>query len=228
VQPFHVTLKQFGTFGGKQRGVLWLHPADCHHHNSNSGGLSKIPITSSSNKNNGKVESNDPPATQQHDGHCPSSSSSSSSSSPLIDLHKYLVEQFPECMDQKTTTKHPRGGGVFTPHMTISHFPSLVEAETAQLKAEKLLSSLSSSSLHFHVDRIYLLERRGDDGQFLRVADIRLGVLDAGENAIQRHEQPIPFEHMPSFELEWVREERLRLKQRRRRSTSRRRGNRSS
>jgi hypothetical protein len=103
-----------------------------------------------------------------------------------------------------------------------------VEAETAQLKAEKLLSSLSSSSLHFHVDRIYLLERRGDDGQFLRVADIRLGVLDAGENAIQRHEQPIPFEHMPSFELEWVREERLRLKQRRRRSTSRRRGNRSS
>ncbi|MGK3738671.1 MAG: hypothetical protein ACI90V_005518, partial [Bacillariaceae sp.] len=121
-------------------------------------------------------------------------SSSSSPTSPLIQLQTLLEEAFPLCKDQSQ-----KGGGSssFTPHMTLSHFPSLDEALQAKESMETTISpfntggasekSNSSSPinsiksdddddcLEFVLDRIYLLQRKGDDGQFLRVAEIALG-----------------------------------------------------
>lgn len=152
--PFTVRLKQFGTFGGRKRGVLWLDP-DCRNDKTN----------------------------------------------PLVDLQKKLVEVFPDCND---VNKKSEAG--FSPHMTVSHFSSLEEA----LEAQRTVEPCWRNDLDFQVDRIYLLKRAGDDGQFLRVADIFFG------KAAVVHDPPIPFCHMPATEADWVREERMKLKSRRR------------
>jgi hypothetical protein len=102
--------------------------------------------------------------------------------------------------------------------MSLSHFINLNEA----LAAQKRVQEWWPTDLTFPVDRIYLLKRSGDAGQFLRVADIELG---AESDAIV-HPTPIPFRHMPETEAEWVLEERMQLKKRR--NGNERRGNRQT
>ncbi|KAL3939943.1 MAG: hypothetical protein SGBAC_005429 [Bacillariaceae sp.] len=168
--PFRIQLRQFGTFGGKQRGVLWLDPES-------------FPLKNNTNE----------------------SSSSSSEVAPLIQLHSVLEETFPSCQAQGQKSNNG-----FTPHMTLSHFENLEAAKAAQ----DLLSI--PNKLEFVLDRIYLLERLGDDGQFLRVAEIGLGesssVLSPKEAMF---DPPAPFPEMPTSEEEWVHEERMKLKSRR-------------
>eukprot|EP00536_Pseudo-nitzschia_multiseries_P006671 jgi/Psemu1/193662/e_gw1.145.99.1 len=169
MEPFLVRLNTLGTFGGKKRGVLWLHP-------------------DSSND----LETESEP-------------------SPLITLQTLLEEAFPMCRDQS------QKGGSFTPHMTLSHFPSLDEASNAKEDME----FNSDDCLEFMLDRIYLLQRKGDGGQFLRVAEIALGDEPA---ETKMFDPPRAFPDMPTHEAEWVHNERMQLKSRRRRSNGKRGG----
>lgn len=161
-EPFHVQLKNFGTFGSKQRGVLWLLP-DSSCNDEIGGGLA------------------DP---------------------PLMRLQSLLVEAFPTCIDQ-----NKKSVDGFNPHMTVSHFINLDEALAAQNRVQEWWPA----DLSFPVNCIYLMQRLGDSGQFLRVADISLGA-----NAIATvHASPISFRHMPETEDDWVLAERMKLKKRR-------------
>ncbi len=184
IEPFYVKLHQFGTFGSQKRGVLWLFPD------------SYKMTTSGANSNDAKTK------MEQSDVDC---------KSPLIQLQELLVESFPYCNDQNNKSQEG-----FNPHMTISHFINHHDALEAQKQVESwwLPSSFedATDSLQFPVEYIYLLQRFGDSGQFLRVADIPLGSFSS--KAIV-HPVPIPFVHMPTTEVDWVYQERMKLKQRR-------------
>jgi hypothetical protein len=188
--PFSVRLNEFGTFGGKRRGVLWLNPeSDC-----------ELPQEKCEDKNEPEEQS-----------------------SSLIRLQTSLEKAFAMCQDQSQ-----KGGG-FTPHMTVSHFPSLDEALHAKgtMEASSLFADTSkngtnnnSASLGFVVDRVYLLQRKGDEGQFLRVAEIPLGAANDASSVTDRSETkifdpPQPFPDMPQREDEWVYNERMLQKSRR-------------
>lgn len=75
-------------------------------------------------------------------------------------------------------------------------------------------------SIH-SVDEIYLLQRKGDDGQFKILASIPLG-LDDGDDVII-NDDPEAFPGMPEYEEEWVLNERMNMKNRRKKNQKRRR-----
>jgi len=171
-KPFDLTIDSFGTFGGKQRGVLWAYP--------------KSKYTQES--------SDDQDADQE----------------PLIRLHGLLEQHFPMCKDQ-------RKGGAFHPHMTVSHYENNDNALAAKKGVESGWKLVS-----FHVPEIYLLQRKGDDGQFKIAATIPLGNTASGEEVLL-HDPPIAFPAMPDVEEEWVLEERMAMKKRRKNGFKRRR-----
>lgn len=178
-EPFEVQLKQFGTFGGAKRGVLWLHPKSHRH---------------------GTMEED--PNPDAHDV------------SPLVALQACLEAAFPQCTEQRTVS------GQFTPHMTLSHF---VDRNAALLAQTEIESWWPSRGLWFPVKSIFVLHRQGDAGQFEIVAEVPLGQTTTrkdGETTGGRrsilHVPSRPFRHMPETELDWVREERMKLKERRR------------
>jgi hypothetical protein len=139
----------------------------------------------------------------------------------------------------------PNNGPFFHPHLTLSHFINLTAAQEAQALLEQhqhqeedqnRLSSLSPCLIR----EIYVLQRRGDEGQFERVATVPLlgktktttpltKPLDGTDanhtravvsnnnvnQEIQVHDPPLPFPGMPLVEEDWVRAERKQLQQRR-------------
>mmetsp|Transcript_33206 Transcript_33206/g.69882 ORF Transcript_33206/g.69882 Transcript_33206/m.69882 type:complete len:452 (-) Transcript_33206:51-1406(-) len=128
---------------------------------------------------------------------------------PLITLHSLLEQQFPLCKDQRKT-------GAFHPHMTVSHYTNNENALIAKKEVESKWEPVS-----FHVPAIYLLERKGDEGQFKIAATISLG---AGSE-VKMHDPRMPFPAMPEVEEEWVYDERMAMKNRRKKGNKgRRRG----
>ena len=186
-EPFTVRLHEFGTFGGKHRGVLWLYPDSRPPRD-----LSQQP---------------QPQTTPKHDD---------DDDEPLVRLQSLLVKAFPFCNDQNQ--KSSGGESSFSPHMTVTHFNSLDEAEAARLYWQARWPC-SDDSLTFTVDHIYVLTRNGDNGQFLRVVDVPLGNNNNQKSAIV-HDPPIPFPAMPEREPDWVRAERMKLKERRKNNNS--------
>jgi 2'-5' RNA ligase superfamily len=144
---------------------------------------------------------------------------------PLIQLQARLEEEFPHCHDQSKQ-------GLFHPHATLSHFPTLAAAQQGAelVKAQTWWPAPCAEhhSLDF-VGHIYLLYRDGDQGQFHRVADLGLGregvatihtctgpvVWKLDDGPVQLSARPLRFPLMPQIELDWVREERLAMKMRR-------------
>lgn len=122
---------------------------------------------------------------------------------PLIELQACLQDAFPYCKEQQKVS------GAFNPHMTLSHYVTLDEAQQAQEQVE----AWWDTSIEFVVDEIYLLSRKGDAGQFQRLATLGLGAR--GEAKV--HDPTLPFESMPREEADWVRQERMKMKQRRNR-----------
>ena len=165
-KPFDVKIDSFGTFGGKQRGVLWAYPKSMYGDNENE------------------------------------------EEEPLLEIHKLLVEQFPMCDDTQ------KKGGKFNPHVTISHYANNDDALAAKAKVESRWKPVS-----FHVPEVYLLERKGDAGQFKIFATIPLG--EGSE--VEFHDLPMPFHAMPEVEEEWVYDERMAMKNRRKKGNARRR-----
>ena len=178
--PFTVSVDSLGTFGGKNRGVLYLNPRSFRE------------------------------------------SSTIEDEEPLVDLQSALVGGFPDCNDQKK-------GGKYTPHMTLSHFPSLDSALEAKAQIEQWWKPVE-----FVVDEIYFLKREGDGGQFKIVATLQLGnqkkdvinedMIESQEidqtfqskfKNIVVHNPPLAFLDMPIMEEDWVHEERMKLKARR-------------
>ncbi|KAL7533807.1 hypothetical protein ACHAWF_004627 [Thalassiosira exigua] len=168
-EPFEVTIDSFGTFGGKNRGVLWAYPKSRH----------------------AEVEEG---------------------SQPLITLHSLLEKQFPMCKDQRKC-------GAFHPHITVSHYANNNDALAAKKEVESMWQPIS-----FHVPEIYLLERIGDDGQFKVAATIKLG----SDSKVELHNPPMAFPAMPEVEEQWVYDERMEMKNRRKKGNKwRRRGGKS-
>lgn len=120
-------------------------------------------------------------------------------------LYQSLTHEFPEC---SSLTRD------FNPHMTLSHFESLDDAETARTEIE---TWWPAEGLQFPVNEIYLLQRKGDGDQFMRLLSLGLGK----NSTVMVHDPPLPFPGMPSIEELWVRSERLKLKKRRNGATSR-------
>lgn len=197
--PFRVRLQRFGTFGGAKRGVLWLYPESypCHHNNDNNNNNHQGDKEMSTMEVDDSISPNDTHAITKQ------------TVEPLIQLQKYLEDAFPICSDQRKVS------GTFNPHMTLSHFVNLHAAQEAQATVE----SWWPSDIMFEVDRIYLLHRQGDAGQFLIVAEILLGSIEADNGTeipgVILHKPPRPFVHMPDTEVDWVREARMQLKKRR-------------
>lgn len=136
---------------------------------------------------------------------------------PLIKLQGLLQEALPLCNDQQK-------GGRYAPHMTLTHTPNLKEAES-------LKSDIMGwwKPVKFRCEEIYVLQRKGDDGQFQIAATIRLGKVAAENRAsIEKFEKLRAFVGMPKVEEDWVREERLKLKKRRNRGGKGRRSRRRS
>ena len=131
------------------------------------------------------------------------------SAGQLEELQTRLIDAFPDCDDQQEV-----GGGTFAPHMTLSHFESLEEAQNAQ-------ANIDWKPLTFELQCIYVLHRKGDDGQFVRVAELPLG----SQSSWSQLSAPTPFDSMPETEADWIRDERRKLKQRRNKKQRRRRSN---
>jgi 2'-5' RNA ligase len=182
--PFTVTLNRYGTFGGKQRGVLWLDPRPLGNDDDDDDDDSE-----DDNGNNIDCDNNN----------------------NLQGLHHSLEAAFPMCKKKDQQTKGG-GGSSFTPHMTLSHFENVDDALAGQQILEQEFGELD---LQFTLDRIYLLKRDGDDGQFLRVAEIGLGTGSDSSRLTRILDVPEPFPAMPTSEEDWVREERMKLKARR-------------
>ena len=206
IEPFQVSLNAYGTFGGKNRGVLWLFP--------------------DSQPKESTVQEHETDEEDQTAGS--SSPRTIVNPAPLLQLQSALEDAFPTCTDLSSK------GGPFSPHMTLSHFESLEDALQAQYSA---MERFSLDTLHFVLDRIYLLERRGDGGQFCRVAEIYLGVHHQTNNSKRViatpdedeqlppwkiHSPAQPFPDMPTEEAAWVYEERMAMKERRNRKGRRR------
>ena len=187
VPPFLIELHDFGTFGGKHRGVLWLRP------------------------NSKRIDDDD----DDDDDTIQEDAQYETSTAPLHHLQASLEKAFPMCRDQSQKGEK----GVFVPHMTISHFECLDDALTAQKELESSFPN-RDDYLNFVLDRIYLLERKGDNGQFLRVADIAVGTRKVPSTSSVEvskiYDPPIPFPDMPTKEDDWVYEERMKMKERRR------------
>lgn len=134
-------------------------------------------------------------------------SRSNDQTEPLIQLQACLQDEFPYCDTQQKVS------GIFNPHMTLSHFVNLEKA----LEAQTQIETWWDMSIEFVIDEIYLLYRKDDGGQFERLVTLGLGA----EGQVTVHDPPSPFDYMPRKEVEWVREERMKLKQRRNRKGSR-------
>lgn len=146
-------------------------------------------------------------------------SSSNDCKEPLVALQSELEGAFPDCNDQR---KH----GKYTPHMTLSHFPSLESALEAKEQIEEWWTPIQ-----FDVSEVYFLKREGDGGQFKIVATLKLGDApqegrvveepDINQESQSRfrniiiHDPPLAFPDMPTEEEDWVHEERMKLKARR-------------
>ena len=127
-------------------------------------------------------------------------------------------------------------GWNFTPNVTLSHFETLSDAQSALERLQCVDSAAASddattppfpskfNNRTFLLYRIYLLRRVGDDGQFERVAEVFHGDIinnnnsnsDDYDNDIDEKttvdgyrifRPSIPFPVMPSTEEDWVREE---------------------
>ena len=128
---------------------------------------------------------------------------------PLIPLQGLLEQHFPDCSDQR------KGGGVYNPHMTVSHFIDLPAAFVG--KPQKKLGGQQRHCLGVPLGEIYISQRTGDNGQIERLVWERL---------VKRQctSLPLNYVHMPIEEGDWVRDERMQLKSRRNGANKRRNG----
>jgi len=182
IRPFQVHLDTFGTFGGKSRGILYLYPRSSRLQQQPQ----QVRDDDSVQVSIGAITINDGGARNEeedeniNDGYINDVKVEEVEvAEPLVELQSVLQRKFPQCKDN----------GRFIPHMTLSHFESLEEAQAAQVQFEKeewwnnhdnnndesSSSSTPLSSMCFTVNEIYVLKREGDGGQFKILMTVPLG-----------------------------------------------------
>mgnify|MGYP003685214183 CR=1 FL=1 len=124
----------------------------------------------------------------------------------LVALQAALQAAVPGFDDQQRV-----GGSGFVPHMTLSHFDSLEEAEAArdQLRATWVAPTFRVGGLPELQATVHLIWRDGSEGQFKRAASLHVGSNPEGENLPLLLDPPCAFAHMPRVEEEWVLKARL-------------------
>jgi len=202
-QPFVISLDKFGTFGGKDRGVLWLYP----HSYYDDDNLSEHTVVAQHDDNHSDNDEKVTVTVPEMEKNM--------TKEPLVALQALLEEQFPSQQQGAAVAKRP-----FAPHMTLSHYPSQQEALEALAHVESWWTPQ-----RFVVNEIYVLVRDGDNGQFQRAITIPLGNCNRSNsnsnsnnnnnNTLMVHHPTLPFPGMPKVEEDWVREERMKLKKRR-------------
>jgi 2'-5' RNA ligase superfamily len=227
IEPFTVELRHLGTFGSAKRGVLWLDPQCRHVDHDNSFATNFEPGMDAIDEAEAAAAAAAEVAMATATPH------SDAPVSPLVRLQRLLEDEFPYCTTQRTV-----GNGSYRPHMTLSHFVDLEAALQARAETNEWWSQLSRFQTGFVVDRVYVLTRKGDDGQFERVAEVRMG-----RGGTTNDDEAVPalamihcfeaggegrFPDMPTVEYDWVRDERMALKKRRNKGGGRRRGRRRS
>eukprot|EP00908_Phaeocystis_cordata_P023879 Transcript_6333.p1 GENE.Transcript_6333~~Transcript_6333.p1 ORF type:complete len:301 (-),score=82.34 Transcript_6333:804-1706(-) len=123
---------------------------------------------------------------------CPSSAEEHAA---LCRLQGALQAALPHCDEQQR-------GGVFTPHMTLSHFASREAAEAAR---DAIASSWGPVRFSC-AEAVHVMRRLGGAGQFERACTLRLG--GEGEGDVRFFSPPRRFDAMPEAEADWVREAR--------------------
>ena len=118
----------------------------------------------------------------------------------LVELQAALQAAAPEFDDQQRV-----GGGGFVPHMTLSHFDSLDEAEAARAalapRWRPIRFTLGGGAAG--QTAVHLMWRDGGSGQFKRAASLPLGVApDAPLPPLL--DPPHCFPQMPEEEEAWV------------------------
>ena len=198
------TRSGFGTFGGPNRGVLWLYPTSFRIENKHSSSNKTMVITSNNAITN--------PSTVGE------------TTEPIAELQSLLEDEFPMCSESLKRRN-------FLPHMTLSSkFDSLDDARTAETTLRNLpLLDKKPLNLYFWCKEFYLLERDGERGQFRRRATILLGNSESPDSTtwdncysnnpvmdgVCIHNPPLGFQEMPVFEEPWIVSELEALKVRR-------------
>lgn len=203
IRPFQIHLDTFGTFGGKNRGILYLTPRSSrlqpqtqtpHKVREDDDDDDSVPISIVGDipTNNGIARNEEEEDDEiRNDGTINNLKVKEDDEvvEPLIELQSVLQRQFPQCKDN----------GQFIPHMTLSHFESLEDAQAAQVQFEKeewwnddpdtnnddeSSSSTSTplSAMCFTVNEIYVLKREGDGGQFKILMTVPLGRGKEGDD----------------------------------------------
>jgi len=196
-EPFQVTLETLGCFGNERRGVLWLHPR-----------CNELSSYCYSSESNGSDDYNDDDLNDVQSQQQQEQEFKEEESDILQRIQNDLQAAFPLCHEQ-------RKGGIFVPHMTLTHFPSLSEAKDAR---SSILKSGKFEPIKFVIKEIYLLKRFEPDGQFLMYATLPLGSgsNDNDGSIMELYETNArKFPHMPLIEEDWVYKERMKLKERR-------------
>ena len=112
----------------------------------------------------------------------------------LDELQAALMRAAPLFDDQRSLH-----GGVFTPHMSIAHFPSINAARRAEEELAREWEPVAWRCTEVHV-----MAREGAAGQFRRVYRIPVGSGGpAGAAAALADEPPHSYPHMPAEPPEW-------------------------
>lgn len=111
---------------------------------------------------NPRCSSIDGQQTEEVNGEQPSDESNDI----LQKLQNDLQSAFPICHEQ-------RKNGIYNPHMTLSHYPNLVQANNAKSYIESAYKN-EEQPISFTINEIYLLKRFEPDGQFLIYAKLPL------------------------------------------------------
>jgi hypothetical protein len=211
----------FGTFGGSNRGVLWVYPESFRIHNIDNNTVERTAAAAAA------------AATATATTTTLGNGEISSINEPIVELQSLLEAEFPMCSE---TLKDRR----FLPHMTLSSkfdsregaFAAGAALGSKSMAANTTTSTtnattiIASSPLSFRCKEFYLLERDGENGQFKRRATFALGNKStiaggAGEissnqhhhnnvcvlDGVTVHNPPLGFPGMPLFEETWVRSE---------------------
>ena len=124
---------------------------------------------------------------------------------PIYELQSCLMQALRSAPNNIVfSSTHSR----FRPHMTLCHYSNIMAADE---KAHDLSSEWITHPVTFDVNEIYIMERKGDDGQFCIAHTLPLGGASSSSSSSSSVVRTATkrFPYMPLVEDEWVRELRV-------------------
>ena len=192
-EPFDVRMDTLGTFGGRNRGVLWVYPRSFR-----GSGDRHVDATGAGRD-------------------CDASDPIGAADEPLVQLQASLERQFPACTDQRKGgrfTPHMTLSHFESLDAALEAKSQIEEWWTGRAfrVAEIYVLLRVGDGGQFKIAATLPLGRATADAAAAGAGD---SAAAAPARCIQVHDPPVPFPAMPLVEEKWVREERMRLKARR-------------